>query len=153
MAFSHIECPDAPQPWPPQLESQSKSRESLTSLYNHSISKGYSDHTRQLSCESAGVESPDSPTQGQPFHFPHSDHSRNPSSNYTYASEPMDRQETIKPIIRRRARGDSSSSAASFWSSAAISGDANYRDEMLLEEANRESHIALSLNYLKTLLW
>ncbi|KAL5632591.1 hypothetical protein ACGC1H_005515 [Rhizoctonia solani] len=140
--FSHIEYPNL-SPAHSQLSDgyDSEQQDLVATAYNymHSRENSYSDQQPPYEETGLGFNYPkpqkphDLRTQ---TYQTSSERFQQEGHRYNEAAQQMERLSTVRPSPRRRVRGDSNSSAASMWSSAAVAGDLTYHNDVLLDDAS-----------------
>jgi hypothetical protein len=139
--FSHIEYPSMPTERTQPSDSHGpKPQDSIATAYNHMQTRDQSYSFQQPAYELNGMgprepELHDHQALGPQSYRGSSERSQDTYA-YSHADQQMNRMNTVKPAMRRRIRGDSSSSVASVWSSVAVSGDLAYRNDGLHDDAN-----------------
>ena len=119
----------------------SEQQDPVATAYNHMHSREHSYSDRQPTYEGVGLgfrysepqESQNLPAQS---YRTSSERSQREAHGLGQAAQQMERLSTIRPPVRRRARGDSNSSAASVWSNIAVAGEPTYRSDLFLNGAN-----------------
>ncbi|CAE6512165.1 unnamed protein product [Rhizoctonia solani] len=140
--FGHIEYPNV-SPAQSQISDgyDSEQQESIAAAYNHLHSREHSYSDRQPAYEGTGLGFGYSEPQKlqnvlTQCYQTSSERSQQERHFDNEAAQQMERLSTVRPPVRRRARGDSNSSVASMWSSVAVAGEPTYRNEVLLDDAN-----------------
>ncbi|CAE6522954.1 unnamed protein product [Rhizoctonia solani] len=140
--FSHIEYPNL-SPAHSQLSDgyDSEQQDLVATAYNHMHSRENSYSDPQPPYEETGLGF-SYPTLQKPqdlrtqSYQTSSERFQQEEHRYNEAAQQMERLSTVRPPAVRRVRGDSNSSAASKWSSAAVAGDLTYHNDVFIDDAS-----------------
>jgi hypothetical protein len=133
--FSHIEYPNvSPAGSYVSEDYDSEPQDSIAMAYSNLRSREHSYSERQPAYETTALGFQYPEPQRPHSYQTSSERSSKESHTFNQVTQQMERTDTVRPQVRRRVRGDSSSSVASMWSSIAVVGDPNYHKDMFYED-------------------